>query len=422
MNKVKLRDVLDFGKKRIPYSKLKIETYVSTDNLLPNKIGVSPVSSLPASVGNVTKYEPSNILVSNIRPYLKKIYYSNREGGASSDVLTFVINKNYDPKFVYYNLFQDSFFNHMMAGSKGTKMPRGDKKQILEYTIPNFHIETQKRIAHVLSVLDDKIELNNKINAELEAMAKTLYDYWFVQFDFPNEEGKPYKSSGGKMVYNKILKREIPEGWEVRKLSQIANITMGQSPSGESFNVDSNGVIFFQGSTDFGWRYPDNRVYTTAPTRFAKENDILLSVRAPIGAMNLAMYDCCIGRGLAALNSKDNYNSFLIYQMNYFRRKFDYLNSVGTTFGSLSKEELQNLELVYPPENILEKFENIVAGLDAKIQLNTKQNLEISTLRDWLLPMLMNGQVKVEETYNIHEVSKYDIAAEPEPMFNASNI
>jgi type I restriction enzyme S subunit len=321
-----------------------------------------------------------------------------------------------DVGYLYYNLKLNRF------GGSGSGQPQITIPQISNKIISLPDLFTQQKIAAVLSVLDHKIELNNKINAELEAMAKTLYDYWFVQFDFPNEEGKPYKSSGGKMVYNKILKREIPEGWEVRKLSQIANITIGQSPSGESFNVDSNGVIFFQGSTDFGWRYPDNRVYTTAPTRFAKENDILLSVRAPIGAMNLAMYDCCIGRGLAALNSKDNYNSFLIYQMNYFRRKFDYLNSVGTTFGSLSKEELQNLELVYPPENILEKFENIVAGLDAKIQLNTKQNLEISTLRDWLLPMLMNGQVKVEETYNIHEVSKYDIAAEPEPMFNASNI
>ena len=227
-------------------------------------------------------------------------------------------------------------------------------------------------------------------------MAKTLYDYWFVQFDFPNENGKPYKSSGGKMVWNEDLKREIPEGWESRKLIDIANITMGQSPNGESYNKVQKGMIFFQGSTDFGWRFPENRVYTSAPTRCAIENDILLSVRAPIGTMNLAMYDSCIGRGLAALNSKDNFCSFLIYQMSYFKKKFDYLNSVGTTFGSLTKDDLYNLELAYPEKDILKLFESKVSYFDSKIKNNSKQNQQLMQLRDWLLPMLMNGQVKVE--------------------------
>lgn len=277
----------------------------------------------------------------------------------------------------------------------------------INITFPKSEI-TQQKIAAVLSALDDKIEVNNKINAELEAMAKTLYDYWFVQFEFPitNESHpelvsgshpKGYKSAGGKMIYNPTLKREIPEGWEVKRLFEIANITMGQSPSGESYNEKSDGMIFFQGSTDFGWRYPENRVYTTAPTRFAKENDILLSVRAPIGTMNIAMNDCCIGRGLSSINSKDNFQSFLIYQMNYFKKKFDYLNSVGTTFGSLTKDDLYNLELYYPSTEILEKFEKIVSVYDAKIKINTKQNQELAQLRDWLLPMLMNGQVKVED-------------------------
>ncbi|SEF51577.1 type I restriction enzyme, S subunit [Halpernia humi] len=268
-----------------------------------------------------------------------------------------------------------------------------DSFKLMEINIENFI--NQKKIAAVLSALDDKIELNNQLNAELEQMAKTIYDYWFVQFDFPDENGNPYKSSGGKMIYDEVLKREIPVGWEVKILSEVANITMGQSPSGESYNEQNKGMIFFQGSTDFGWRFPENRIYTTSPTRFAKENDILLSVRAPIGTMNIAMYDCCIGRGLSALNSKENFNSFLIYQMNYFKKKFDYLNSVGTTFGSLTKDDLYNLEFCYPSENILRKFEKTVSTFDSKIKINSKQNQELAQLRDWLLPMLMNGQVRV---------------------------
>ncbi|ROI14705.1 restriction endonuclease subunit S [Epilithonimonas hominis] len=303
--------------------------------------------------------------------------------------------KKINTKYLYYYLntqFFQNRLNHLSKGAVQKCLFISDLKN-LEIDFPD--LPTQQKIASVLSALDDKIELNNRINAELEAMAKTLYDYWFVQFDFPNAEGKPYKASDGKMVYNETLKREIPEGWEVKSLYEIANIIMGQSPKGESYNEKKEGTIFFQGSTDFGWRFPKNRVYTSTPTRFAKENDILLSVRAPIGTMNLAMENCCIGRGLSALNSKDGYSSFLIYQMHYFKKKFDFLNSVGTTFGSLTKDELYNLVLVYPSKKILEKFENLVSEFDKKIKINSKQNQELSALRDWLLPMLMNGQVKV---------------------------
>ncbi|MFN3772735.1 restriction endonuclease subunit S [Cloacibacterium normanense] len=269
------------------------------------------------------------------------------------------------------------------------------QKDLYNIPIPIPKKKILEGIDEIYNSINKKIELNNRINAELEAMAKTLYDYWFVQFDFPNVENKPYKTSGGKMLYNETLKREIPEGWEVKKLYEIANITMGQSPNGESYNEENNGMIFFQGSTDFGWRFPTNRMYTTSPTRFAQEDDVLLSVRAPIGTMNIAMEDCCIGRGLAAINSKDGFSSYLTYQMNNFKKKFDYLNSVGTTFGSLTKDELYNLELPYPSESILKNFEAKIQIYDKKIKNNSKQNQELSALRDWLLPMLMNGQVKV---------------------------
>lgn len=269
-------------------------------------------------------------------------------------------------------------------------------------------LSTQAKIAKVLSDLDTKIELNNRINRELEAMAKTLYDYWFVQFDFPNEQGKPYKSSGGKMVYNADLKREIPEGWTVKKLSEIANITMGQSPEGSSYNDDGIGEIFFQGSTDFGWRYPTIRQYTTQPSRRAKAGDILLSVRAPVGTLNIADNDCCIGRGLAALNSKSGYDSYLYYVMEYFKQIFDNRNNAGTTFGSITKDDLFSLKLVYPKDDILKKYNQSVFKYNHIILNNHKQNQQLTELRDWLLPMLMNGQVTVKEAEE-----RLSMAAEP---------
>lgn len=139
------------------------------------------------------------------------------------------------------------------------------------------------------------------------------------------------------MVHNPTLNRLIPEGWEAGTLSDIANITMGQSPAGSSFNEEGNGTIFYQGSTDFGWLFPRTRQYTTAPSRMAKQGDILLSVRAPVGDMNIANTDCCIGRGLAALNSKTGSDGFLCYTIKYFKQIFDRRNAEGTTFGSIKK-------------------------------------------------------------------------------------
>ncbi len=338
-------------------------------------------------------YENESILLPR-KGSLSNIQFYDKPFWTVDTLYYTIVNKEKAVPYYLYHYLKRLDLSNLNSGTGVPSMTFGAYYGI-EVKLPD--LPTQQKIAAVLSALDDKIELNNKINAELEAMAKTLYDYWFVQFEFPNSEGKPYKTSGGAMEYNSTLKREIPKGWEVKRLSEIANITMGQSPTGESYNENGKGMIFFQGSTDFGWRYPENRVYTTAPTRFAKKNDILLSVRAPIGTMNLALQDCCIGRGLSALNSKHNYNSFLVYQMNHFKKKFDYLNSVGTTFGSLTKDELYNLELVYPPDNLLKDFEKIVSKLDLKIEINSKQNQELAQLRDWLLPMLMNGQVKVSD-------------------------
>ena len=262
----------------------------------------------------------------------------------------------------------------------------------------NFKIpekQYQDKIVDILSALDKKIELNNQINAELEAMAKTLYDYWFVQFDFPDAEGKPYKSSGGKMVYNETLKRDIPYGWRAKVLADIANITMGQSPSGTSYNSQGMGTIFFQGSTDFGWLFPTTRQYTTEPNRMAKKGDILLSVRAPVGTMNIAKDDCCIGRGLAALNSKTGSDSFLFYVMQYYKQIFDYRNSEGTTFGSITKDDLHSLPLAYPTSDLLDKYDEIVSQSNKLVFEKGMENIQLEELKEWLLPMLMNGQVTV---------------------------
>lgn len=301
-----------------------------------------------------------------------------------------------NPEYVYYWLASPWIYKTILNRNTGSTVPLINLGIIksLPISLPR-EMNTQRAIGDFLSAIDKKIELNNRINAELEGMAKTLYDYWFVQFDFPDATGKPYKSSGGKMAYNPILKREIPEDWTDRRLSEIANITMGQSPEGSSYNEEGSGTIFFQGSTDFGWLFPTIRQYTVAPNRMAKKGDILLSVRAPVGDMNIANNDCCIGRGLAALNSKTGSEGFLFYVMKYFKQIFDRRNSEGTTFGSITKDDLHSLTLAYPTPELLSEYDKVVTNYNKMIFERSLENLELTKLRDWLLPMLMNGQVSV---------------------------
>ncbi|EFB2628484.1 restriction endonuclease subunit S [Enterobacter ludwigii] len=305
--------------------------------------------------------------------------------------------KKAEPDYVYYWLASPWIYKTIIDRNTGSTVPLINLGIIksLPVSLPKDIIE-QKKIASVLANIDEKIVLNNRINAELEAMAKTLYDYWFVQFDFPDANGKPYKTSGGKMMYNATLKREIPAGWAVNTLSQIANITMGQSPAGESYNEDGIGTLFFQGSTDFGWLFPTPRQYTTSPARMAKKGDILLSVRAPVGDMNIANADCCIGRGLAALNSKSRSDGFLFYVMKYFKQVFDRRNAEGTTFGSMTKDDLHSLQVVCPDPGLLKRYDDIVSEYNKMIFTRSLENQALIKLRDWLLPLLMNGQITVK--------------------------
>ncbi len=316
-----------------------------------------------------------------------------------------IVSDETDPGFCAY-FTRTSQFKSAISSHAGTNINNLNQGILGGVELPRFSLSSQQRVAAVLSALDAKIALNHRINSELEGMAKLLYDYWFVQYDFPLSAaqaaalgmprlaGKPYRSSGGPMVYHEQLKREIPKGWVAKELSEIADIIMGQSPPGNTYNNDQNGVLFFQGSTDFGWRYPSPRQYTTAPTRIAKNGDILLSVRAPVGTLNLAPEECAIGRGLSALRSKSGSSSFLFQVLRNFEQVFARRNGDGTTFGSINRDDLRSLQLAYPSaEDLVGSFDRIVSETDALIFANHQQNQELTTLRDWLLPMLMNGQV-----------------------------
>jgi type I restriction enzyme, S subunit len=405
---VKLGSAVKYSSERIAIKAVSLENFVTTDNLLQNKEGITTAVNLPPQNGMMPSFKKGNILVGNIRPYLKKIWFADRNGGCSADVLTFDVKKGYDAKFIFYTLFRDDFFDHMMRGSKGTKMPRGDKNQILDFLIPDFDLSTQQKTANFLSVLDAKIELNNRINAELEAMAKTLYDYWFVQFDFPNEANKPYKTSGGAMVWNEDLKREIPEGWNVGELKSICNANQHQLNSSSNFSyvnyLDTSNITKNQIDNVILIDDLKNNLPSRAK-RIVKKNDIIYSTVRPnqehYGIIKEPVENMIVSTGFAVISHKKNavLNDF-IYCFLSNRTTVDFLQTIADTsvssYPSINVDDILNLKIVLPKDDtLLVVISTQLNNFYQHIHKKQKENQQLSSLRDWLLPMLMNGQVVV---------------------------
>lgn len=339
-------------------------------------------------------YPIDTVLVAMYGATAGKASILKMEACTNQAVCAILPNKEYSSVFLKYSI--DTLYDHLVGLSSGSARDNLSQTELkkLKLIMPVTKNE-QENLVSILSLIDRKIELNRQINQNLEAMAKQLYDYWFVQFDFPNEDGRPYKSSGGKMVWNEKLKREIPQGWDNGMLIDIANITMGQSPDGSSYNEVGEGMLFYQGSTDFGMRFPSIRQYTTAPSRFAKKGDILMSVRAPVGSINIANNDCCIGRGLSAINSKLGSMTHLYYILNDLRIAFEQRNAAGTTFGSITKEDLYSLPIIIPSHEVIRAFDKICSPMFDR-QMILGEEIDILTKqRNELLPLLMNGQISV---------------------------
>ncbi|WP_299781724.1 restriction endonuclease subunit S [uncultured Formosa sp.] len=320
------------------------------------------------------------------------------------------------PEFLHY-YFQLPYVQkrliNLSTGAVQKCLFIGDLKNI-DIDIP-IDFNYQKQIAKVLSDLDAKIEVNNKINQELESMAKTLYDYWFVQFDFPDAKGKPYKASGGKMVFNADLKREIPEGWEVKELQNISKCIMGQSPKGESYNKDEIGIPLLNGPADYENGALKGRTYTTSPTRLCAKNDMVLCIRATIGNLVYSEQEFCLGRGVAAVRPNEERFSELVFYLLLQEIERFKIQATGSIIRGITKDDLTESKCLIPSDNLIDTFHSQVKPIFDKIRINKIENLKLSELRDWLLPMLMNGQVRVgspvEERDVAHSYADGDLGA-----------
>lgn len=260
------------------------------------------------------------------------------------------------PEFLYYTLKSPAVRKDVRDNyGSGSAIPRIVLKDFKRMPFSFPSIEEQRKITNLCSAIDAKIQINNAINKNLQQQAQTIFTNMFEMADV--------------------------DLWKSGTLSDIAEITMGQSPSGNSYNEDGQGTVFFQGRAEFGFRFPTVRLFTTEPKRMALKNDTLMSVRAPVGDLNIAHEDCCVGRGLAAIRSKDNHQSFVHYTMFSLQKKLDIFNGEGTVFGSINRNSLNAMPIKLPPQELIDEFEDIVSPIDALILSNHDATCRLKAIR-----------------------------------------
>ena len=300
---------------------------------------------------------------------LGKVVITTRPTVTNQQINSIVVDEaRFDISFVYYAMrILGKKLNFISKTS--TAVPIVNKSSFSSYEIECPSLKEQKQIAAVLSVLDAKIECNRMINDNLQQQAMALYAEMFLNSSDDN----------------------VTSG----TLSDIAVITMGQSPSGSSYNEDGVGEVFYQGRAEFGFRFPKRRLFTTEPKRMAETGDVLLSVRAPVGDLNEAYERCCIGRGLGAIHSKTGHSSFVLYTMFALRSQLDVFNGEGTVFGSINRDALNAIPIDIPPVTEIDQFEAVAHPMDELIRANYEENCRIEAIRDSLLPKLMSGEIDV---------------------------
>ena len=374
---IRAADFIEFNP-RMSIKKGTIATKVAMDKLQPFTKKIP--DSEKASFSGGSKFRNGDTIMARITPCLEngKTAFVDILGKAevafgSTEFIVMRAREGIsDPQFIYYLATSPWFRNiaiKSMVGSSGRQRVQQSVLDDLVLNVPP--LEEQKKISSFLCVLDQKIALNNEINDNLQQQAQAVYEEMFIN----NPDAS--LTSG--------------------TLSDIAIVTMGQSPKGSSYNEQAIGEVFYQGRAEFGFRFPSRRLYTTEPKRIAEPGDVLLSVRAPVGDLNVAYERCCIGRGLGAIHSKDGHSSFILYTMFSLKPQLDVFNGEGTVFGSINRDSLNAMPVEIPSPDRIEQFEAFARPMDDLIRSNYEEICRLEALRGSLLPKLMSGEIDVSD-------------------------
>lgn len=385
--KQRFGDVIEFNP-RVSLEKGVEYPYLPMEEIQPGRKFNSPSNTRVYTSGGA-RFANNDTVLARITPCLengKVSKIAHLEGGlgfGSTEYFVFrAIEGKTDPDYIYYLAASDIVRQpaiKSMVGASGRQ--RADRGVVENLTIPFPDLDTQKYIAEILSAYDDLIVNNNRRIALLEEAIHRLYREWFVHLRFPGHEQTPVVAG-------------VPEGWEKRPMGEVCDLTMGQSPKSEFYNTYGEGLPFHQGVKDFGTRFVTHNTWCTQPNRIAEPGDILFSVRAPVGRINVASDKLIIGRGLAAIRNKRNFQSFQLYQLKTQFFKEDMIGG-GAIFASVTKKQLSQQLLLVPSDKILEDFECIAAPVDQQIANLSTQNIKLAEARDALLPRLMNGSLPV---------------------------
>jgi type I restriction enzyme S subunit len=278
-------------------------------------------------------------------------------------------------------------------------------KDLKALPIPIPPMAERVKIVDVMYAIDDRIALLRETNATLEAIAQALFKSWFVDFDpvRAKQAGREPEGMDAETAalfpdgFEESELKIVPKGWKCSSIGEAFMLTMGQSPPGETYNEGGDGLPFYQGRTDFGFRFPTQRIFCNAPTRIADMGDTLVSVRAPVGDVNMALVRCCVGRGVAGVRDVEGHTSFVFYSMQALHARFQSYNGEGTVFGSINKKDFQALPLVLPSKAVLHRFTEIAGPIDDRIRESEMQMRVLTELRDSLLPRLISGQLRLPE-------------------------
>ena len=374
--KYKLSDICEYAKGKIKVSALDENTYISTENMLPNKGGITKAASLPTQEQKQA-FMKNDVLVSNIRPYFKKIWYATFDGGCSNDVLVFRAKDGVSSRFLHYVLADDTFFDYSMATSKGTKMPRGDKKAIMEYEVPELLYEDQCKIAGVLEVIDEKIDLNTDINKNLLEQAQSIFTQEFLMFD------------------------RIPDGWQESSLLGIADYLNGLAMQKYRPKDDEQGLPVLkikelrQGSCDFNSELCSPSI---KPEYIVHDGDVIFSWSGSLLVDLWCGGTCGLNQHLFKVTSSTYDKWFYYAWTDHHLQKFAAIAAdMATTMGHIKREELSKAEVLIPSQSDYDRIGGLLAPLYDLVIANRIENRKLASLRDELLPQLMSGQLDVSE-------------------------
>ena len=379
--KSKLSDICSYRKEKIAVAELDRGNYISTENMLPDKKRVTTATSLPTTI-QTQKYAKGDILVSNIRPYFKKIWFADKNGGCSNDVLVFKTKEGTDPRYLYYVLANDPFFEYSMATAKGTKMPRGDKKALMEYEVPDYDLKEQNKIAGVLSAIDDKIQLNNKINKNLLKQAMAIYKAWFCDY----------------ILFGGIR----PAAWKNTTIDSISTfVTRGIAPK---YDENSSQIVLNQKCIrdhTIDLSLARRHIPKKINEKWIKKGDLLINSTGTgtLGRVAQVWFDAnnmTVDSHVTIVRPKSSIlESYIGFWGLSHENEIEAQHTGSTGQTELPRERVKSMELLLPDAETLSKFNDLVIPMTSTVELNQEENTRLSQLRDALLPKLMSGEIDI---------------------------